>query len=617
MKESNNIFDDIISEDGNAGTGSNQLEDDISIDLAGNYQFGEEEINNQNNVENNIEKNVENKIENDLDSNLEINTQNNKKNNLENEEEINLQGIGEDDLEEQLFRINPEKSGPRVEEPDLQTGKKNNEPEAGGQQNQQIKEEELYFDENQLNQDVQVNPPTTEELEAGGNLNIGEIGGPREVPGDNLFQGILAENGLAGWEDMEVEARNVQREEALAKENQLKANLAAEAEKKAKEEEAKKKAEEEKKLKAEEKAAIKEAKRIEAEEAKKKKEAEKIPERHFDTPYMRGHAEYYSEQRGYKDHAFEEGVNTKNAEEIHVLKYAMREIGKGTATKSKEQKKLVKDLEAFDTFMKEIEGRTKLTPREMEVYDKLSLKVYKSGKEYREHLLERNEKEKKAFDEKHKNDKYKVEYEMRDSTHAKLEGTNQLMETIERMRKETFKKEMEEKQKELAEKCRKEADKAEAIRDEMDKYKNDPNNLKALQHNMEESIARTIFYNNRIERLSKQGEFSVKPDESLSKARERLDKAIQPTPAELDQIKKTDLCKSLYDKGWEKMQKGDLLTTEDISKAQQEYKKAEGSRIGMRKWREQNMRPVNRNERNNNNPEMQRQNQPPQMGPRP
>lgn len=575
MKESNNIFDDIISEDGNAGTGSNQLEDDISIDLAGNYQFGEEEI--------------------------------------------NLQGIGEDDLEEQLFRINPEKSGPRVEEPDLQTGKKNNEPEAGGQQNQQIKEEELYFDENQLNQDVQVNPPTTEELEAGGNLNIGEIqnGGPREVPGDNLFQGILAENGFAGWEDMELEARNVQREEALAKENQLKANLAAEAEKKAKEEEAKKKAEEEKKLKAEEKAAIKEAKRIEAEEAKKKKEAEKIPERHFDTPYMRGHAEYYSEQRGYKDHAFEEGVNTKNAEEIHVLKYAMREIGKGTATKSKEQKKLVKDLEAFDTFMKEIEGRTKLTPREMEVYDKLSLKVYKSGKEYREHLLERNENEKKAFDEKHKNDKYKVEYEMRNSTHAKLEGTNQLMETIERMRKETFKKEMEEKQKELAEKCRKEADKAEAIRDEMDKYKNDPNNLKALQHNMEESIARTIFYNNRIERLSKQGEFSVKPDESLSKARERLDKAIQPTPAELDQIKKTDLCKSLYDKGWEKMQKGDLLTTEDISKAQQEYKKAEGSRIGMRKWREQNMRPVNRNERNNNNPEMQRQNQPPQMGPRP
>lgn len=575
MKESNNNFDDIISEDGNAGTGSNQLEDDISIDLAGNYQFGEEEI--------------------------------------------NLQGIGEDDLEEQLFRINPEKSGPRVEEPDLQTGKKNNEPEAGGQQNQQIKEEELYFDENQLNQDVQVNPPTTEELEAGGNLNIGEIqnGGPREVPGDNLFQGILAENGFAGWEDMELEARNVQREEALAKENQLKANLAAEAEKKAKEEEAKKRAEEEKKLKAEEKAAIKEAKRIEAEEAKKKKEAEKIPERHFDTPYMRGHAEYYSEQRGYKDHAFEEGVNTKNAEEIHVLKYAMREIGKGTATKSKEQKKLVKDLEAFDTFMKEIEGRTKLTPREMEVYDKLSLKVYKSGKEYREHLLERNENEKKAFDEKHKNDKYKVEYEMRNSTHAKLEGTNQLMETIERMRKETFKKEMEEKQKELAEKCRKEADKAEAIRDEMDKYKNDPNNLKALQHNMEESIARTIFYNNRIERLSKQGEFSVKPDESLSKARERLDKAIQPTPAELDQIKKTDLCKSLYDKGWEKMQKGDLLTTEDISKAQQEYKKAEGSRIGMRKWREQNMRPVNRNERNNNNPEMQRQNQPPQMGPRP
>ncbi|MCR5103380.1 MAG: hypothetical protein K6B68_02865 [Eubacterium sp.] len=531
MKESNN-FDDILSENNNIETGdnNNQLDDDISINLAGNYRFSEEE----NSAENNIE------------------------NNLGDNEEINLQGIGEDELDEKLISQN------------------------------QIQEEDLYFNEDQLNQeDIQ-----TDTI--------------REVPGDNLFQGILEENGLGEWEDMELEGREVQKEEALQRENQLKANLAVEEAKK-------KKQEEEKKLKEEEKAAKKEAKKLAAEEAKKKKEAEKIPERHFDTPYMRGHADYYSEQRGYKDHVFEEGVNTKNANDIHVLKYAVRELGRGTAKRSQEQKKLAKDLEAFDTFMKEIEGRTKLTPREMEVYDALSLKVYKSGKEYREHLLERKEKEKKAFDEKHKNDKYTVEYEMSQDMTGKMEGTTQLMETIERMRKETFKKEMEEKQKELAEACRKEADKAEAIRDEMEAHKDNPNNLKALQHNMEESIARTIFYNNRIERLTKQGEFDVKPDESLTKARERLDKAIQPTPAELDEIKKTDLCKSLYNKGWEKLQEGDLLTTGDISEAQKEYKKAEGSRIGMRKWREQNMRPVKPAEKNKEQ-EKKLENKQPQLG---
>jgi hypothetical protein len=249
----------------------------------------------------------------------------------------------------------------------------------------------------------------------------------------------------------------------------------------------------------------------------------------------------------------------------------------------------------------------------MEVYDALSLKAYNAGKEYREHLQKRHEKAKEAYDEKHKNDKNVPEYTDPPEDQAKLDYTTKMMEDIERWRKEMFEKEIAEKRKEITEKCQKEAEKAEAIRDQMLSVNNTPENMKALQHNMEESIARTLYYNNRIDQLTKKGEFNMHPDESLSKAKERLNKAVEPTPQELDEIKKSELCKTLVEQGNEKLKNKDVLTAEEIKKSQNDYIKAEGSNRAMEKWREQNMKKPDMNKQNQMQQQKQLQQQNPNM----
>ena len=457
------------------------------------------------------------------------------------------------------------------------------------------REEELYFDDAV----VQNNNVAEQEIDLENNLNIDNIldqDEPHLEGEDELYQGIIAEE---EYEDLEKEGRELQ-----AKDNQMKAALVEETRKK-KEEEEKKKEEERKKEEEERKAeeAKKEEERKAKEAAEKQKKEEAVPQRFFVSDFEQGSAEYRSEKRGYKDHEFKEGETAKNAKETHVMKYTARNIFNESKafrwSGSKSQKQLMNDLEAFDQFMKEIDGRTNLTPREMEVYDKLSLKLYKSGKEYREHLVQRQEKEKEAYDERHKNDKYKMEYSGTQMDNAKLEGTNKLLETVERMRKQLFEKEMQEKEKELAEKCQKEVEKAEAVRDQMLTVADTPENRKALQHNMEESIARSLYYNNRIEQLKKKGEIQAKPDETLSKAMERMDKAIQPTVEELDEIKKSELCQTLVKRGNEKLKEGDVLSNEEIAQSQKDYIKAEGSNIAMKRWREQNTK----------KPEIQKQNE--------
>ena len=466
------------------------------------------------------------------------------------------------------------------EEPDVEINLDGNFRFDGQENEQAPREEELYFEDNTLqNQVNQTQPQVQPELD------------------DNLYQGIMEEEGLADWEDMEMEARAIKENQRQAEER-TKAILAEEQRKNKEAEERKRKEAEDKKKEKERK---KEEEKKKKEEEEKKKKEEEAPQRDFVSPYERGVAEYESEQRGYKDTDIKNDLMSKQSKETSVMKHAAIEIfaESGTFRMSPGQKKLVKDLEAFDQFMREIDGRTKLTPREMEVYDKLSLKLYKSGKEYREYLEQKIEKKKEAFDEKHKNDEHRIEYQGDYLDNAKMAGTTKLLETVERMRKEAFEKEMEEKTKELTEKCQKEAENAEAVRDQMLAINDTPESRKALQHNMEESVARTLYYNNRVEQLTKKGEFKVKPDESLPKAMERLNKAIKPTPQELDEIKKGELCKTLVNKGNEKLKAGEVLTAEEIKNSQKEYIKAEGSNLAMKKWREANTK----------KPEVQKNNQ--------
>ena len=358
----------------------------------------------------------------------------------------------------------------------------------------------------------------------------------------------------------------------------------------------------------------KEQEKRKAKEAKEAREAEtKVGVVKIKSYRELGKYDYVSEQHGYKDQDFQEGVMTKQAETVHLMKLTMKEVVKhdplyGDLMRrrnhaSEPQAKMMKDLNAFDNFMKEISGRTRLSPREMEVYDKLSLKAYRSAKEYHEYKLEQDQKKMEAFDKKHEKDKVKPRYEQDPADYGKIEGTNRLLENIERLRKEAFDKEMEEKAKELTEKCKKEAEKAEAIRGDLNKATN-AEERKALQNKLEDSIARSIYFGKRMEDLQNKNELSIKPDESFQKAIQRIDKSIEPTEAELKGIKETEFCKSQVEKAKEMVNNGDILTNDDIQKAHGEYIKAAGRKLSLQKWREQNMRPAVQQK----NPQLQQQN---------
>ncbi|MBO4863673.1 MAG: hypothetical protein J5517_04870 [Eubacterium sp.] len=450
-----------------------------------------------------------------------------------------------------------------------------------------IREEDLHFNANNIEQNAP-NIIRDEDIELGGNLNIGEIEAENKAEAErNLYQGILAENemGLDSWEDLEDEAEKVKENDI-----RMKANLAADANSKKEQEEKNRQSETTRNKSLEDEARDRMKKAEEAKEKYDKEKKEKVPEHDFKYAWQQGTAEYYSEKRGYKDQAFDDGFIGKQAKEVHVMKYASRQILDDFKFKgSKEQKKLVKDLNEFDKFMKEIDGRTKLSPREMEVYDALSLKVYNSGKEYREHLQKKHDKAKEAYDEKHKDDKNVPEFSDYAEDQAKMDGTNKLLETIERMRKEMFEKEIAEKQKELTEKCQKEAEKAEALRDQMDMAET-PEARKNLQTKMEESIVRSIFYTERMEQLQKKGEIDLKPGEAYNKAMDRLNKSTELTQEDSLRIQNTELFKTLSKQGMEKLDNNETLTNKDITESRNEYIKAQGNKRAMEKWRQSTMK---------------------------
>jgi hypothetical protein len=328
-----------------------------------------------------------------------------------------------------------------------------------------------------------------------------------------------------------------------------------------------------------------------------------------------GQLDYESEQRGYVDQDFEEGATSKQAEDVHVMKYTMLQIfPKGH--RSVPQKQIIKDLTAFDAYMKEIGGRTRLTPREMEVYDALSLKAYRSGKEYLEYKQQQKEKKMEAYEEKHANDKKYKPYEESQEDIVKVNAVTQMMENIERLRKETFEKEIEEKTKEMTEKCQKEAEKAEAQREQLEKT-DDPQQKLEIQATLEDTLAKSIFYSQRIEKLQEKGELKMKPDESFTKAKERLDKSTEATKEELDKIKQTDFFKELKEKAMNRVEAGESLGNDEIMNDQKEYIQAEGSKKAMQKWREKNMQPVKKEPEKNNELEknMQLNNKPQSMAP--
>ncbi len=269
----------------------------------------------------------------------------------------------------------------------------------------------------------------------------------------------------------------------------------------------------------------------------------------------------------YKEEAVEESLISSQAREVHKIN-TFADSKAPLKTASKEFKAIMKDLSKLDRFMETINGRTRLTPEEMEEYDKLTLKVYNATKTYQN----MKEKEKEARVSKRKKEKKSDYDEYRRRT------VDTIQESVSKMRKDMFENRINQKINELETEC---IDNVHDLEDERAILAETGAQAKSteLKEKLRDNISQTLYYANRMESLKNAGDLAIKPGESLDKCMKRLDKSIVPRQKELDDINKSPMTKQIVDKGVKMTKEGQALTGENIKKSQNVYL---GSRIRQR-----------------------------------
>lgn len=267
-----------------------------------------------------------------------------------------------------------------------------------------------------------------------------------------------------------------------------------------------------------------------------------------------------SEKRGYKATFMdEEKIVSNQARETRRLKYLVKELHPNLK-KSKQFKKAMTALEDFNAFMQQIDGRTRLTPEEMEIYDRLSLRVYRSSKEYVKHKQEQHEKRFENVDINPETGKKYGEDEFDDRNEkALINAVEKVNNDVQIMRQNMFQHNIDEMAEDMNKQCEAEMKKLDEQRKAMQGH-GDQDDI-----GLEDNIATTIYFTHRMDQLKKAGDLKLKPGETLSMAKERLNKSLIPKQSELTEIKKSAVTKSLVAKCKEDPDR--VLTDKDIKDA--------------------------------------------------
>ncbi|MBE5923636.1 MAG: hypothetical protein E7271_04095 [Lachnospiraceae bacterium] len=222
---------------------------------------------------------------------------------------------------------------------------------------------------------------------------------------------------------------------------------------------------------------------------------------------------------------------------------------------SKEFKMMQKAVERFDKFMKGMEGRTAFTPEELEKYDKLSHDVYKASDEYLK--KKENDMEKRAPGKDGKKKQSNYEY-------SRVKAAEEIRETVEKMRQEMLDKAFKAKVEEMDKRCKDQVQNLENSRNKMANDKKiEPDKMK---ERLADNTARTIFYQNRMQQLSKNNDLCMKPGESMNAAINRLNSSIIPTKDEIDGIKKHPVAGKIVENGVKSLADGKTFSNNDINK---------------------------------------------------
>ena len=285
----------------------------------------------------------------------------------------------------------------------------------------------------------------------------------------------------------------------------------------------------------------------------------------------------------------------KQADDVYRLKHGLR-YSTDMRKSSNEFKRMQKDLNKLDEFMKEIKGRTNLSKDEIEMYDKLSLKAYNSSRDY----LEMKDKQKEMRDEAGKKTE-KSAYE-----EARIQQGIDVNESIRDLRAQMFKTQTEAKMEEMRKQC--EA----AIKQEqeaMNKLVGMNIDDKDKQAELEQCVGRTLFFQNRMQDLERQGEFNLKPGESFSSAMNRLDNSIVPSKADIDATIKNPLVKDVVNNTMSQLAEGKEVTPENIADQIKNGAMKKGDELREQKMREKNQRKIDPAAQKENNLELKPQSQ--------
>lgn len=324
---------------------------------------------------------------------------------------------------------------------------------------------------------------------------------------------------------------------------------------------------------------------------KKDKSKDKSKEKKLDTSLKhfpdiddeekKEHIKYWSEKGFETIEDIDENLLDEVAEEAREVKYFSKKLkAEAHFGSSKKFKTVLNSINELDQFMKEIGGRTRLTPDEVAMFDAISFTATLSCQNYKKAKNEEVKKRKKI-----KGQDGELKDDIKDSEKIRLKGTDDMENRIQQMREKVFESTVNKKVEQIQAKVEEEKEKLNAARNNL---ANQPFSEDA-RSKLEDNIARTLFYNNRLEDLGKQERVKVMKGESLNKGLARLERDFEPTTSNLGSVKKTDLCKSLVDTAMEKLKKGEVLTEEEIMGAQESYIKAEAEKIRRQKLRQKNI----------------------------
>ena len=281
----------------------------------------------------------------------------------------------------------------------------------------------------------------------------------------------------------------------------------------------------------------------------------------------------------------QEGLDDKflseQAGQIRAMRYLTREVtfGARRGFSSPEFRRIKQDLHRLDSFMRTINGRTSLNPEEMAEYERLTLKVHSSTAHYL--------KKKKADIEKRKGADGKVKISAYEK--KRIMAIRDIQQEIGKLRADMYEKDLQKHKESMQKTC---TDKINDLKDTLnDIYvagaKND-----AMKPVLEESVTRTLFYLNRMDSLNYT--FRMKPGMTFKKAKESMNRNLEPTKQELELIAKHQLTTDIVNAGMKAVKEGKEFSTDDIARLQKQYIQKNARTLAEQRRRRENLRGLQR-----------------------